>query len=287
MILSITAGLVLALFIVRFTARFLYKDKVDMSHLPGQTVNGNPYKHFISEKQTENGHYVWLYVCDSELETAWGARSKLDFYGKDEKGQDLRYTLIRYLTSKNLKKDSVGVASLSNKEISWIEQGTANYIYKEKSLYSLFYEVFWQIERYREGGNPSGHSIIQRLEYLKAGFAIAKKHPWLGVGTGDVPNAFEKQYKQMNSQLSQEWRLRAHNQFLTFFITFGVFGFCGVLFILFYPVFRENGWRNFFFVVFLSIALLSMLNEDTLETSAGVMFFAYFYGLFLFGIKQE
>ena len=33
---------------------------------------------------------------------------------------------------------------------------------------------------------------------------------------------------------------------------------------------------------FLAIIFLSMLNEDTLETSVGAVFFAYFYALFLF-----
>lgn len=285
-ILGITAVLVVVFTVVRYSARFLYKDQVDIENLPEKTINGNPYNHLKTEKQTENGHYVWLYICDKELKSAWEQRSSLKFTGKDKKGQEMRNTLIRYLSSKGLRKDSAGVASLSDEEIHWIEQGTANIIYREKSLYALFYEVVWQIERAGEGGNPSGHSIIQRLEYLKAGYAIAKKHFWWGVGTGDVPAAFSKQYVLMNSQLSQEWRLRAHNQFLTFFLTFGIFGFTGILFVILYPPFRENGWKNYFFIIFLSIALLSMLNEDTLETSAGVMFFAYFYGLFLFGRKE-
>jgi hypothetical protein len=35
-------------------------------------------------------------------------------------------------------------------------------------------------------------------------------------------------------------------------------------------------------MMFFFIAFLSMLNEDTLETHAGVTFFSYFYSLFLF-----
>jgi len=286
-ILVITAGLIFFLIAVQYTNRFLYKDKMDISNLPEYTANGNAYKNIITEKQVENGHYVWLYVCDVELKTVWEERSKLKFTGKDEKGQELRYTLIRYLSSKGLRKDSAGVTALSDEEIHWIEQGTANFIYKQRSLYALFYEVFWQIKRYREGGNPSGHSVVQRLEYLKAGVNIVKNHFWLGVGTGDVPEAFEIQYNLMDSQLSPQWRLRAHNQYLTFLLTFGIFGFMGILAIVLFPPFIEKGWKNYFFIVFLSIALLSMIDEDTLETSAGVMFFAYFYGLFLFGSKQK
>jgi len=39
---------------------------------------------------------------------------------------------------------------------------------------------------------------------------------------------------------------------------------------------------DYFIVVFLIIAILSMLTEDTIESQAGVTFFAFFYSFFLF-----
>ena len=44
----------------------------------------------------------------------------------------------------------------------------------------------------------------------------------------------------------------------------------------------ENKQKDYWFMMFFFIAFLSMLNEDTLETHAGVTFFSYFYSLFLF-----
>ena len=94
-----------------------------------------------------------------------------------------------------------------------------------------------------------------------------------------MKTVFAKQYNKMNSPLSKRWRLRAHNQFVTFFLAFGFFGFLIILFSIFFPIINEKKYTDYFLMVFLVIALLSMLNEDTLETQAGVTFFSYFLGI--------
>ena len=140
-----------------------------------------------------------------------------------------------------------------------------------------------KIDNYMRGGNPSGHSITQRIEYFKTGLKIFIKNPVLGVGAGDVPVEFIKQYERDNTILDAEYRNRAHNQYLTFLISSGILGFVFIMLSLFIPILKHTVNINYLFIIFLAIALLSMFTEDTLETSAGVSFFAYFYSLFLFG----
>ena len=41
------------------------------------------------------------------------------------------------------------------------------------------------------------------------------------------------------------------------------------------------------FLVFFFIGIVSMLNEDTLETQAGVTFYSFFYALLLWGIADN
>jgi hypothetical protein len=93
---------------------------------------------------------------------------------------------------------------------------------------------------------------------------------------------YAKAYKDMQSNLIEKNQLRAHNQFLTFFVTFGVFGFFASLFGMFYPVFKNRKISNILLSGFILIIFISMLNEDTLETQAGVTFYIAFYSLFLF-----
>ena len=272
---------------IRYYVRYSFVEEVDLSNLESTTTNGNFYKHNLENPQLENGNYVWIYVCEEELKKEWQKRSQLDYEGLDYKNQELRYTIIRYLSSRGVRKDSAGLASIKPEEIEWIENGIANYIYvNQTSMYPLVYNIFWQLDSRERGDNPTGHSVIQRMEHLNAGIQIFKKNFWFGIGTGDVKLAFGQYYEEVNSQLSMEVRHRAHNQFLTFLIAFGLIGFLLATLSLVLPIYFERGFGNPYFIIFITVAFLSFMVEDVLETSAGSMFFAYFYSLFLFAYQN-
>lgn len=285
--LLVTPVIVIFYLVVAISA-FYDREKVDFSMLEKRTVNNNFYNHYQDRNDYENGYYVWKDICYKELENEWNKRSEFDYKGKDKKEQNLKHTLIRYLTSKGYSKDSTGIASLSDKDVKNIEGGLTNYIFANQfRLYPKIYESIWEIDQYMNGGNPSGHSITQRFEYIKTAMAIIKNHFWIGTGTGDVKLSYEKKYDNINSELSDEWRLRAHNQYITFFLTFGVIGFIWISFAVFYSVYYENKWKEYLFIMAFVIFGLSMLNEDTLETHVGVSMVAFFFSLFLFGIGNK
>ncbi len=279
------AGLLLVIsFLTRSVSRFYDVEEINPATIDKYTVNGNPYTNDFESPIIENGHYVWLYVCEEELKKEWNSISSIDYGGNDLSGQEIRYTIIRYLTSLGLRKDSAGISRLLPGDIRLIEEGKANYIYGKKYIFrSKIYEVLWQIDVFRKGANPSGHSVTQRILYLKAATGIIRDNFWTGVGTGDVPSAFSDYYEKVQSPLEDRWRLRAHNQYLTFFLTYGVFGFIWIITALICPVFLERKWTDYLMIMFVLTGFCSMLNEDTLETHIGVSFFAFFYALFLLG----
>ena len=281
---------ILPLFMVVYTGsvvhRFYTFEQVDFDHLDSLTLEGNRYIHYPQKRDTENGHYVWLYLCPEELEHAWEQVSEYDYMGKTENGNDIRITLIRYLTSKGLRKDAVGVKQLDSSDVTAIEQGVANHIYLNRfALHPRIYELVWEFDRYRLGYSPNDKSLIQRYYYLKAGLSIASENLLYGVGTGDVRKAFMRYYEENDSPLRQERRRRAHNQYLTFVVAFGIPGLLVCLFALIYPVFLRRRWRSYMALVFLLTMALSMLAEDTLENNSGVVLFSFFYALFIFGPK--
>ncbi len=287
-IIILVIPLLIASWITGCITRYYNRDHIDFSKLPAKTANGNPYFHDTLSKAVENGHYVWLYVSNRELRSCWNRRSDLKFEGKDRMGQEIRFTLIRYLSSKGLTKDCEGVNALTGEDVKAIEDGVANYIFLEDfSLYPRVYQIIWELDSYLRGGSPSGHSITQRIAFLSAAGGIIRDHFLIGVGTGDVQLAFNRYYKTHNSRLAEQNRRRAHNQLVTFFVTFGCIGFIIALFAIFAPVFYENKWNDYLFLVFFLTGLLSMLNEDTLETQTGVSFFMFFYALLLFGRKNS
>ena len=279
-ILSIAAA---GLWVGSVVKNFYHVNEVNVAQLDTLTALGNRYKHNMKDTRIENGNRVGVYVAWEELEQAWNKRSDLKFDDKDKNGSLVCFTLERFLTSKGYRKDAGGVAQLTDKDIAAIQSGVANYRYLDKLSFSdRIYEILWEFEDYRTKRNPSGHSVMQRFEYWKAALNIIKENKNFGVGTGDLANAYNEQYDKTNSPLAENFRKRAHNQYLTIAVTFGIFGFLWFLFSLFYPLVAHRFQPGYLYLVFFIIALLSFISEDTLESQAGVTFFAFFNSFLLF-----
>jgi hypothetical protein len=290
--------LFLTFMILAVAAAFLYlKNIYSDYHKNPETINpekleyytkhGGAYVHDVKNKLTDNGHYTWMYVCDEELKSSWNHRSRIKFDSTDEKRQPVRFTLIRYLTSKGLRKDMDAVNSLTEDEISLIEKGVANVeLAKKGSFKNRLKNAIWEYEDYKITGDPRGRTMIQRIELWKSSVQLIKNHPWVGVGTGDAADVFAA-WLFVQDSLLKKTDLRSHNQFLTFTIAFGIIGLFVFLFALIYPAVKQRIFWDFLYLSFFLIAFISMLTEDTLETQAGVTFFAFFSCLFLFACKKE
>jgi hypothetical protein len=284
----LTSVLLCATYLSHAYARFHSIEKIIPTQLESRTPSGNLYHHEPNQKIVENGHYVHLYICEKELEKEWKKRSAISLDSNAKSGVGLRMALIRYLTSKGLRKDSAGIAQLSKSDIKLIERGGTNYIDSLKcSLYPRLYRVMWEMYNYQNGVDPSGCSVAQRFEFLKTASHIIQNNFWTGVGTGDSPSSFKKQYETDRSILKPEFRLRAHNQLVTFMITFGIFGFILTVLALTIPPFLEHKYNDFLFLSIFLVSFISYLNEDTLETHAGISMVALFYSLFLFYQKTS
>lgn len=244
-----------------------------------KTRTGHLYYTDENSAETENGNLVWANICDYELTKEWNRRSAIKFNEKDKKQNPIYATVIRYLSSRGFNKDSAGLSMLSDNEIANIEKGVSNYKYSTRSgIKNRIHEILLEHNAYKNGADPTGHSFLMRLEFWRVGFDIIKRKWVFGVGTGDVQSAYINQYGISKSKLMGDWRRRSHNQFMAITIAFGVIGLLVFLFYLFYPVFMVKN-KHYLFSVFFIISILSMLNEDTLETQAGVTFFGFFYGL--------
>lgn len=252
--------------------------------------NGEKFYHDTTSVYSnfkENGNYVWRNIAWKEIENAWNSTSSLPFNEKDLSGQNLDVTLIRYLTSKGVLKDKTAVYSLTDEEVAAIENGIANYKYLEiNGIQQRCQKIIWEWDNYINGGNYSGHSVVMRLIFIRTGLNIIKNHLLFGVGTGDVNDAFLHQYMLDETQLDKQHQLRAHNQYLTFIISFGVVGGIIILLSWFFAVYYSKLALKYLFLVYTAIVLFSMLNEDTLETQAGVTFFAFFGAIFLLSEKD-
>jgi hypothetical protein len=255
--------------------------------LSSKTASGNAYHHQLD--LIENGHYVHAFVCEQELKSQWRLKSRVHIDSLDLKGHPIYETLIRYLNSRGLTKDSAGVHQLSMADVRNIENGMANFRYAGWfGLRMRFYQLMYEVAFMRSGGkNASGHSVMMKLEFWKASLFLIKEKPVIGYGVGDVPDSFKQHYKANNSWLQTKWWMTAHNQYLYWAVSLGLIGWLICMLCFFGPLFYKQVRKNLPFMLYFSIAVMAMLTEDMLTTQAGVSFIAFFYSFFLFCRPQN
>ena len=138
-----------------------YQVKNEKRSSKKESIKGEKYLNDFNDHTTENGYYLWENIAPIELEKAWNKRSNLLFRGLDHKGQMLKATIYRFLTSKGLDKDSAGLSQLSNKEIALIESGETTFIQYnniEKRIRSFLYER----ENIKKSKDPNNQTTNQK-----------------------------------------------------------------------------------------------------------------------------
>ena len=261
------------------------KDNRDFKKLPITSINGELYHHDTINKYTENGYYVWICIAPNELKSSWEKRSKTPIDSKDIKGQVIRYNLYRYLTSLGLNKDSQGLNCLLERDIKAIENGNTSSI-KYNKLEERIRGIIFELKLYKDGIETDGHSVSQRLFFMKIGKQIVKENFFFGVGIGDVNDSFIEQYLKTPNDLEKENQMRSHNQFLSFFISYGIVGFSLWLFTIMYPIFRMRQ-LNPIYSIFITIMFVGFLSDDMLERQAGVAIYITINALLLFSFYSN
>lgn len=272
---------VVLLFVLKVNSNFHTIKNYDRP-LNSTTQLGNAYVHDTTNFMTENGYYIYRFICKKELSSTWDSISSIPYGNTDKLGNPIGATLVRFLTSKGYTKDREGVLLLTSDEVNAIESGCGCCVFVEKpSFYKRVYEIIWEIDRYTKYNDPNGKSICMRIEFLKATFYLIKNNFWFGVGTGDFRKEFKNAYEEMNSPLSKEYRnLAICDQYLTFFVTFGIFGFLASVTCLILP-FIMSKRKGFLLISFFILIMTSMISENTLDSQAGALLFVFFYSLFL------
>ena len=237
---------------------------------PTQSINGKPYLDLMGNER-ENGYLIGAQIQLEELKNEWMKRSNIPL-DSTINNYALQFTLIRFLTSKGFSKDSLGVSNLTANEIQQIEKGVANVFYMQhKGFLARIHRTFWEIQALQNNYYESS-SINLRFVFWQNGWQIFKNNFWFGVGTGDVKMAYQKIYTHENKyQLPPNNQLRAHQQFLTNYLTFGIWG--GTIFLWAWLYQFKNIWNNSSKFIALGIFWVinaGMFYEDLLETLSAV-----------------
>jgi O-antigen ligase/polysaccharide polymerase Wzy-like membrane protein len=287
LIIIVTIPIFTLIYSATIVEKYFNSDPPNIEKLEKRTVNNHSYYHNINSKLQENGNYVYIYVCEKELRQEWNKRSNINYDSLDLAGNPIKHTLIRFLASKNQKKDSIGINNLAPEEIDLIEKGYSNYLYAEKfGVKSKIADVSWQISLYKESGDFKWNSVIQRFIAYKIGINAFKENWLFGYGTGDIEDAFIKIYQESFGEYKKHAFSIGVNQLLSFLVSFGVFGTFILLITIFYPPYILKKYHDYYFYIFIIIAIIAMFSEEMLKFQSGSTIFAFFYSLLLFGRKE-
>ncbi|MFN4254619.1 MAG: O-antigen ligase family protein [Saprospiraceae bacterium] len=132
----------------------------------------------------------------------------------------------------------------------------------------------WDWSQY-SGATGGLYSDSGRMVSLRGGWDLAKKHPLLGVGTGDLPMEIQRFVDANFPQYSRDPKL-PHNQFMYILAATGVLGLAVSLWAFYGLFFRKTYRRAYLLMAFQAVVFVSFLVEYTIETAIGVAFYLFF-----------
>lgn len=244
--------------------------------LRSHTAAGNEYLH-ARDGIIENGNYVNNYICPTELRQEWNKRSTMPYDSITTTGYSVAPTLVRYMNSIGLTKDSAGMAAMSDEQIAAVERGVANHVYESGNpLKKMIYVMLLEREFYVHTHAVAGFTMLQRIELWETTLKVIAEKPWFGVGTGDVVDAMQSYLAADKSELSGRG-MRSHNEYLGFTAAVGIVGI-GLLLILVARALARRGKKKIspLMLAWLLTMFISMLTEDTIDTLAGILFCTWF-----------
>jgi O-antigen ligase len=133
----------------------------------------------------------------------------------------------------------------------------------------------------------SGQTVEPRLERWKIAVNLIQKSPIIGYGTGSEIQLLQEQYFAKKFYSSYLHRLNSHNQYLSFLIKTGLWGFSIYIVTLVYGFRGAIKKRDVVFFSFMILIGVVSLSENVLDADKGVMFYSIIMSFFVFVSEQS
>lgn len=130
-------------------------------------------------------------------------------------------------------------------------------------------------------------AIEPRLLRWKAAFTVIKKAPIFGYGTGMEKEVLKQEYFNEKLYNSYGLQLDAHNQYLGFWISYGIAGILLFLYTLYWGLSRAIKLKDPLFMGFMILLITVSISENILDVNKGIMFYAFFFPLFALHKKTK
>jgi O-antigen ligase len=116
-----------------------------------------------------------------------------------------------------------------------------------------------------------------RINLWNAAFTVIKENLIIGTGTGDMQDELVKIYQERNYERALQDNFNPHSQYLQTTATLGILGGALLLLYLMAPFWFAFQQKDYLYLLFLSLVMMSFLTESILQTQRGTLFFGFFY----------
>lgn len=173
----------------------------------------------------------------------------------------------RFSAQLNFKNLSIGISALLI-VLFFTYQVAPGPFQRLNSIFSVSYS---NIDK------TSSESTTVRVLIWQQCAQLIKQNFLFGTGVGDANDALYNAYTQNGLTGALEHRLNAHNQFLQSFVGLGLLGMVPLLMLTLGPIIQGIHRRRLLLFIFGFLVVFNFLVESMLQTSAGVLFFCFFY----------
>ncbi len=180
------------------------------------------------------------------------------------------FFLIKVLSHKN-KKISLAVILIFAVTASSI-------IFFVPRFKALVYTSF-NYEKVFENPEKVVESTALRLLAWDASLKVIAKHPFIGVGAGDIKDELAVIYKNSNYSKPLSMKMNCHNQFLETTVGQGIVGLAILIFMIIALFINKN--HKFISQQFSLIIFINILFESMFNVQAGVVFFVFIYSMII------
>ena len=184
-----------------------------------------------------------------------------------------------FLKFRNYRKTFLGIGLFLTLAVAFI----AVFPYSIQKFTTVTFGHLDKVGKLDELENPEQtvfNGLVTRLSIWKSGIELASKNPIIGVGAADGKKELTSYFKETNQNFLHKYEFPVHNQYLDFFIKFGLLGL--IVSLLYVSLFAFIGITSkqilciYFFILFVT----SNFVDDFLIRFDGIVFSALWLSIF-------
>ncbi|MFV0180998.1 O-antigen ligase family protein [Empedobacter stercoris] len=139
-----------------------------------------------------------------------------------------------------------------------------------------------KIGKLDEVENPDGvlhNALVTRVSIWKSTIELGNNSFFTGVGSANAKQALFNYFELTNQKFLSKYEFPVHNQFLDYFLRFGIIGFISLIFYFGYMLKLSLASKNIIGISFVLNFFLSNLFDDFLIRFDGILFSAIWFSL--------